>query len=1002
MAGRSSEVASTTSGMTGEWEQEKNCVVCNARLVKSGLGGTKRYGCKFCMHAVCAKCSPNRELHPDTGKAERICNTCYKSKDTQDQKNQMAEIMAQASSEIARLETQLQEAVQSKQNEEVLRVRKETEVEELKGKIFALSCELSEKMTENPMQMQENERMRKEIEELKGENSKLKEKNEYLEQANETFKTEIDQKKTELISILTELKENKGKLMDQKELQVELQTLQDSLRSAKDQVSALQSAKSALESDNAEYRNRLSETQIELKSLQTRIIELENKHFSLEKLKNSELAEAEKTQKDLEKELNSALNRSVEAEKQLKEWENARIQSEQDRIQQEKLVTSKIEALQKMISDFTVTAEEQKKISDLKEKSIEILQKEVKELTKKLENEGNEREKAIEMELMQQNNLKNQLKSIEEQLNRTEISKNELLQTYNRTLDDLKRSEMHQNDLQKDLLSLQNQLKSLENELKMSQNAIEDWREKHSKSQQEAAILAEKLTAANLAVENAQKLVQTEKTRYKSEENERKKTYLEEITGVRKEMEVQIRTLTAENQVLKEKNSDLMRLIDDLKDEKAEKTKKELELSACQERLRTLEEVQITLERRHPSSLSSHKSEIETLTSQLDQFRDEKMRLNMELAQNNMKIGRMEEKLKEVSGEKERVLGEFEALKSALNRGENEQIRTLMRENKDVNNALKAVTEQKFALESELQALQSTHKSLQSDLEKTHSSVQILHSDLEKHKSLYLQKDQENGKLTQELMTVKEHCGRLNTVIAELKQNIEEKEAEYVLKTRKISEGGTAEISRLEEQVGSYRLESVKLEEELHKVKLDLARKMHDLEVRNAEVNSQLLTAKGTIAGLQKDILQEKANYERDKATALELIDSLNARLKDKSGEIVSLEREKSRLQGMIDSVQVHNEELKEHLTQERVGALKKEKELQQRNRKSREVVEDVEDLADLERRTEEQQAAVKRLTAARGVTKTMGERELEEQGFGRKRKGSDPGARDACRCHLF
>ena len=344
---------------------------------------------------------------------------------------------------------------------------------------------------------------------------------------------------------------------------------------------------------------------------------------------------------------------------------------------------------------------------------------------------------------------------------------------------------------------------------------------------------------------------------------------------------------------------------------------------------------------------------------------------------------------------------ELEELRLALNRGENEQIRTLVSENKELNQTAKQAIEQKHALESELKGQVQTCKSLQIQLETAQNSLSQARSDLDRVKSLAQDREIEAIRLSQDLTASRDHANRLSAHISDLQQALEAKELEYTAKVRKMSEGGNVEVARLEEQVQSCRLESVRLEEELHKARLEYARKAHDLEAGNADLRGQLTTSKAAIAALQKDLAEEKATYDRDKATAMELMDSLNLRLKTQSADLNVVEHERTRLQGLLDSTQQNNEELTQHLTQERVSSIKKDKELQ-KTKKPREVVEDVEDLAILERKADEQDAVVRRLTATRSTVKTMGERELEEQGFGRKRRGSDPSARDACRCVVF
>ena len=953
MAGkvRESDVSSTTSGANGEWEHEKNCIVCNTRVTKTHMGSNKRYGCKFCNHAVCSKCSPNRDVHPETGKSERICNNCFRAKDGEEIKSQMAETLAQACSEIARLETQLQEAVQAKQTEEVVRVRKERECEELKGKVFALSCELSAAADHG---------LSAELERVKQECLRQQGRANSIESANEALKTDLDLKKTELIHYLTELKEANNKLSDQKELQVQL-------KAAHAQVQDLQRTNSSLETATATLKEQLLLAQTLTQESRAHTHTLEEQIKELERQLSAK--------GNVQLELSEALRKVKEAEAQLVELETVKERADKERAQEERLVTSKIAALQQTVSDFTAAAEKQRQACEHKDAQIVNLQQQLQATS--------------EAESTQLTQLRVKLQEAEEHCTLLEKDKSQIALNYHQVTADLQRAQSETSDLAKDRDFLRSQLQSMQVDFKSCQSTLEDWRQRCSSVQQEAAVLSDKLSASVSALEGSQKLVQTERQRHTSEENALKRAHSDELESTRCNWELQIRSLTAEIQVLKDKAITLSATLETLTGVKEAKARQELELTACQERLRTLEEVQVGLERRYNESVARHKTETENSAKLLENLREDKLRLTAELAQSEMAIASSEERGKNLAEERDRVGKELEEFRQALNRGENEQIRTLASENRELNRALKQAVEQKHLLEAEL----VTCKSLQAQLDSAQVSLAQTRTDLERVKTLAQEREIEAIRLSQELTASKEQGSRLNAHIAGLQQALEARELEYTAKVRKMSEGGSVEVTRLEEQVQNYRLQTVRLEEEVHLARLENARKAHDLEAVSAELDS----AKGTIAVLQRDLTQEKATYDRDKATALDMMNSLNLRLKTLSADLQTSEQECTRLQGLLDSTQESNEELTQHLTLERVSSIKKDKELQ---KTKREVVEDVEDV--LERKSGEQDAVVRRLTAGRSATKTMGERELEEQGFGRKRRGSDPSARDACRCSVF
>lgn len=55
---------------------DKNCAVCQAEFGKIGIIHAKKHVCKFCHRGVCAKCSPEKIMHPTSKSLERICASC--------------------------------------------------------------------------------------------------------------------------------------------------------------------------------------------------------------------------------------------------------------------------------------------------------------------------------------------------------------------------------------------------------------------------------------------------------------------------------------------------------------------------------------------------------------------------------------------------------------------------------------------------------------------------------------------------------------------------------------------------------------------------------------------------------------------------------------------------------------------------------------------------------------------------------------------------------------
>ena len=59
-----------------QFQNDKNCAICQIPFGKIGKAHGKKYLCKFCMRGVCGKCSPTKIQHPTSKTEERICFAC--------------------------------------------------------------------------------------------------------------------------------------------------------------------------------------------------------------------------------------------------------------------------------------------------------------------------------------------------------------------------------------------------------------------------------------------------------------------------------------------------------------------------------------------------------------------------------------------------------------------------------------------------------------------------------------------------------------------------------------------------------------------------------------------------------------------------------------------------------------------------------------------------------------------------------------------------------------
>ena len=98
------------------WRKEKACFLCEAPLGHSLLRA-KKHGCKFCLHAVCSDCSPNRKTNQRTGKEQRICTSCEEIEEPNEQALRRAatslDILTETEERL-KLETALRQSVECK------------------------------------------------------------------------------------------------------------------------------------------------------------------------------------------------------------------------------------------------------------------------------------------------------------------------------------------------------------------------------------------------------------------------------------------------------------------------------------------------------------------------------------------------------------------------------------------------------------------------------------------------------------------------------------------------------------------------------------------------------------------------------------------------------------------------------------------------------------------------------------------------------------------------
>lgn len=116
VASSSSSIPDTPETSANPWRKERTCLLCQTP-VGHGFLRTKKHVCKFCLHAVCSTCSPNRRYSEKTRKQERICTNCEESLEPEERGMRRAvtslDVLEETEDRL-KMETALRQAIESK------------------------------------------------------------------------------------------------------------------------------------------------------------------------------------------------------------------------------------------------------------------------------------------------------------------------------------------------------------------------------------------------------------------------------------------------------------------------------------------------------------------------------------------------------------------------------------------------------------------------------------------------------------------------------------------------------------------------------------------------------------------------------------------------------------------------------------------------------------------------------------------------------------------------
>ena len=105
----SSSTVFDSSPFPDTYKKEKTCSVCEVRLSSARGDANRRHGCKFCLHAVCHKCSPLRLFHTTSSRLERVCVNCFRHRLEEQVRGEVEALRPKRDEELLELSQKLTE-----------------------------------------------------------------------------------------------------------------------------------------------------------------------------------------------------------------------------------------------------------------------------------------------------------------------------------------------------------------------------------------------------------------------------------------------------------------------------------------------------------------------------------------------------------------------------------------------------------------------------------------------------------------------------------------------------------------------------------------------------------------------------------------------------------------------------------------------------------------------------------------------------------------------------
>ena len=172
------------------WKNEKTCRKCQREL-GMGLNRARKHFCKFCYHAVCSDCSPQKVMHPEDHEPLRICDTCLQKAFEEYYNEGYAQEIQRCVAEKEEIKQQIESEIQKK-------TRAFRESKELENAITDLELEAAAKAKEAEQTLQDYaEQKLKQEALLKQLKEQVAEEETAIGQLNESIRA-LEEQKTDL------------------------------------------------------------------------------------------------------------------------------------------------------------------------------------------------------------------------------------------------------------------------------------------------------------------------------------------------------------------------------------------------------------------------------------------------------------------------------------------------------------------------------------------------------------------------------------------------------------------------------------------------------------------------------------------------------------------------------------------------------------------------------------------------------------------------------------